>query len=59
MKAISSIGSGDSLIAGVTFALEQGLGIEEALRLGCAAGAAIDRIVLAFEIWLKDTAIGP
>ena len=40
VKAVSSIGSGDSLIAGVTFALEQGLGIEEALRLGCAAGAA-------------------
>lgn len=40
VSSISTIGSGDSLIAGVLFALEQGLGIEEAIRLGCAAGAA-------------------
>jgi 1-phosphofructokinase len=36
----STIGSGDSLIAGVICGLEKGLGIEKALSLGCAAGAA-------------------
>ncbi len=36
----STIGSGDSLIAGVIFGLEQGQSIEESLALGCAAGAA-------------------
>lgn len=36
----STIGSGDSLIAGVVYGLEKGLSIKQALRLGCAAGAA-------------------
>ncbi|NLN74849.1 MAG: 1-phosphofructokinase family hexose kinase [Armatimonadetes bacterium] len=36
----STIGSGDSLIAGVVYGLEQGLKIEECLALGCASGAA-------------------
>lgn len=36
----STIGSGDSLIAGVIYGLEQGLSIEKSLALGCAAGAA-------------------
>lgn len=36
----STVGSGDSLTAGILCALEQGLGVEEALKLGCAAGAA-------------------
>ena len=36
----STIGSGDSLIAGVIYGLEQGLSIEKSLKLGCAAGAA-------------------
>ncbi len=40
VKAVSTIGSGDSMIAGMLCALEQGAGIEDALRLGCAAGAA-------------------
>lgn len=40
VKAVSTIGSGDSLIAGVIHALDQGMGIEDALKLGCAAGAA-------------------
>lgn len=40
VKPVSTIGSGDSLIAGVTYALEQGMGIQDALKLGCAAGAA-------------------
>lgn len=40
VKTISTIGSGDSMIAGILYALEQGMGIEEALRWGSAAGAA-------------------
>lgn len=36
----STIGSGDSLIAGVVCGLERGLSIKDALSLGCAAGAA-------------------
>lgn len=36
----STVGSGDSLIAGVVCGLDKGLSIEESLRLGCAAGAA-------------------
>lgn len=36
----STIGSGDSMIAGIVYGLEQGLSIENALSLGCAAGAA-------------------
>jgi len=40
VKAVSTIGSGDSMIAGILYALECGLGIEDALRMGCAAGAA-------------------
>lgn len=40
VKSISTIGSGDSLIAGVLWGLEQDAGIEDAMRLGCAAGAA-------------------
>ena len=40
VKAVSTIGSGDSMIAGLLFGLEQGMPIDDALRLGCAAGAA-------------------
>ena len=40
VKAKSSIGSGDSLIAGLMCGLEKGLSLEESLALGCAAGAA-------------------
>ncbi|MCE5199135.1 MAG: 1-phosphofructokinase [Armatimonadota bacterium] len=40
VKPISSIGSGDSLIAGMLSVLDCGGGIEDALRAGCAAGAA-------------------
>ncbi len=36
----STIGSGDSLIAGLLHGLEKGLSMEESLALGCAAGAA-------------------
>lgn len=36
----SSIGSGDSLIAGVLYGLEKGLSVEQSLAMGCAAGAA-------------------
>lgn len=40
VKVISTIGSGDSMIAGIVCAVESGMGIEDALRLGSAAGAA-------------------
>jgi 6-phosphofructokinase 2 len=40
VKSVSSIGSGDSLIAGVLCGLSNGASIEDALKLGCAAGAA-------------------
>ena len=40
IKSLSTIGSGDSMIAGVIYALEQKMDIEDALRLGSAAGAA-------------------
>ena len=40
IESISTIGSGDSLIAGVLCSLEKGAPIEEALKMGCAAGAA-------------------
>lgn len=39
-ETVSTIGSGDSLIAGVVCGLEQSLPIEQCLALGCAAGAA-------------------
>jgi 1-phosphofructokinase family hexose kinase len=64
IREISTIGSGDSMIAGILFGLERNLGIEEALRLGCAAGAAtamssgadigtkedVDRLVSAVKV---------
>ena len=40
VKATSTIGSGDSMIAGLLYGLEKGMPIDEALRMGCAAGAA-------------------
>ena len=40
VDAVSTIGSGDSMVAGVLCALENDKKIEYALRLGCAAGAA-------------------
>ena len=40
VKEVSTVGSGDSMIAGVLCALEKGLDIKNALRLGSAAGAA-------------------
>lgn len=40
VKVKSTIGSGDSMIAGMLCAFDQGAGLEDALRLGCAAGAA-------------------
>ena len=40
VKVISSIGSGDSMIAGILYGFEKEMPVEDALRLGCAAGAA-------------------
>lgn len=40
VEARSTVGSGDSFIGGMTLALRRGEGIEAALRLGAAAGAA-------------------
>ncbi|MEN6356874.1 MAG: 1-phosphofructokinase [Armatimonadota bacterium] len=40
VKTISTIGSGDSLIAGILWALENGRDVQDALKAGCAAGAA-------------------
>lgn len=40
VEAVSTIGSGDSLVAGFLVGLEQGMSFREALRLGVAAGTA-------------------
>ncbi|MCE5314646.1 MAG: 1-phosphofructokinase [Armatimonadota bacterium] len=40
VKVVSTIGSGDSLTAGILWALESGKTIQDALKAGCAAGAA-------------------
>jgi 1-phosphofructokinase family hexose kinase len=40
VKAVSTIGSGDSMVAGMALALSEGRPLAEALRLGAAAGAA-------------------
>lgn len=40
VKALSTIGSGDSLIAGLLWALENGQSVQDALKSGCAAGVA-------------------
>ena len=37
---VSTIGSGDCLLAGIVWKLSQGKGLEEAVTYGCAAGAA-------------------
>ena len=37
---VSAVGAGDALLAGLLLKLEEGAGMEEALRLGTAAGAA-------------------
>lgn len=40
VDVISTVGSGDSMVAGITLALAQGQSFEDALRLGSACGAA-------------------
>ncbi len=40
VAAVSAVGAGDSLVAGVVFGLERGLSLEEATRWGIAAGTA-------------------
>lgn len=40
VKTKSTIGSGDSMIAGILWALESGKDMQDALKFGCAAGAA-------------------
>lgn len=39
-KLISSVGAGDSMVAGILYALEKGCSIEEAYSYGIAAGSA-------------------
>ncbi|WP_010245476.1 1-phosphofructokinase [Acetivibrio cellulolyticus] len=39
VEVANTIGCGDSMVAGIATALSQGLGMEEALRLGSACGA--------------------
>jgi 1-phosphofructokinase family hexose kinase len=40
VEAVSTVGSGDSMVAGIAFALAQGRTIAEGLALGSAAGSA-------------------
>jgi 1-phosphofructokinase family hexose kinase len=40
VNALSTVGSGDSMVAGLAIGLFEGSGLVEALRLGAAAGAA-------------------
>lgn len=40
IEARSTVGSGDSMVAGLAIALDESLGLETGLRLGTAAGAA-------------------
>lgn len=40
VNAVSTVGSGDSMVAGIASALSKGCTLEEALRLGSACGAA-------------------
>jgi 6-phosphofructokinase 2 len=40
VRAVSAVGSGDAFLAGVVFTLSLGGAMEEALRLGVAAGTA-------------------
>ena len=39
-EVVSAVGAGDALLAGLLMKLEEGVGMEEALRWGTAAGAA-------------------
>jgi fructose-1-phosphate kinase PfkB-like protein len=56
IQAVSPVGSGDSLLAGVTVALLDGLPFAEALRLGVACGAANTLTIGTGNIRLADVA---
>lgn len=40
VRALNPVGAGDALLAGIAWALEQGFGLAELVRWGCATGTA-------------------
>jgi fructose-1-phosphate kinase PfkB-like protein len=56
VAAISAVGSGDAVLAGVAAALAQRRGLAEALRLGVACGAANTLLIGAGIVRAKDVA---
>jgi tagatose 6-phosphate kinase len=54
VKAVNTIGSGDSLTAGLAAGLVRGQSLPEACRLGCACGAANAVTLISGEVYLED-----